>query len=173
MKGTIKKAVKVVIVLLTVIVVFIIGIFVYLRIDEDIKHKDYEKAVSIGEEKFDVMQKYVIDNIDAFKEISTIYIDNKRSSDHTESLILSNDLFNVLAGIDGLGLFNLSAYQSDGNVYYMSYSFRAGTTYHVIYVKLIYTGENTAEEWDPYYKWIKIADGFYGCTTVYPTYNLP
>lgn len=164
-----------------VISLIIIGFFSIILIDRAQKQSDFEKAVSMCPEKLDILKEYVLSHSDDFRDMSEIYIAVKKENDHYLQMGYyelkeagRQDLVDVLTGTDGMGIFGEYAGKSDSGVYYMDYSFRSPTEYHVIYVHLLYTGENTASDCgltDTY--WEQIADGFYIGSNVVPTYNLP
>lgn len=175
------KALNVVGIIGIVTSLIIIVLFSCFLIDRAQKQGDYEKAVSMCPEKLDILKEYVLSHSDDFRDMSEIYIAVRKEKDNYLQMGYyelneagRQDLVDVLTGIDDMGIFVIYPGRSDSGVYYMDYSFRSRTRYHVIYVHLLYTGGNTAVDCGSEYgSWEQIADGFYVTSSVAQTYNLP
>lgn len=132
--------------LLPLIIVICVSINNYLL------RLDSEKAVSLGEEKLDLLKEYVLENSDAFKEISELCLnaaqnDNDRKYISPSVLMQAgrDDLVDVLNNIPDMGLWNyIEVCSTDSGDSYVEYTFRTVGTRHYMILESLYYIENGA-----------------------------
>ena len=174
MTTKLKKPIMIIVIIISVIAVLYGGLTIYSNIKEDEFKRDYDDANNISKSYFELMQKYILDNYEAWQDISEnfieIYKSDKDISIGYQALISNGreDLADVFDNISNINLscFDVSVGKSSDEEYYVQYIFKASshTLKYEIRELLLYSDDikdinlwntNTDEI-------VAIGDSFYG-----------